>query len=75
MEEIFVSPWGLMDCSDKCSRSWLMSLQGYSSLSLKGHGDWERFLKTERQQISLLSSRRKIWGTRGPSASLQSLGM
>lgn len=54
-----------------------MSLRGLSLLSLKGNGNWERFLKTGREQISLLSSRkvkRRIGGITGQSASHPSLG-
>lgn len=42
------------------ARPWIKS-----GLSLKGHGDQRRFLRTGRQQVSLLSSRRargRIWG-------------
>lgn len=45
-----------------------MSLQGHSQLSVKGHGNWERFLRTGEKQMSLLSSSRtrtRIQGTRG----------
>jgi len=52
-----------------------MSYQCHSPLSYKGHGDWDRFLKTGRQQMSVLSSRkarRKV--TTGWSPLPQSLG-
>lgn len=34
-----------------------MALQGCSQWSLKGHGNWERFLSTRRRPISFPSSR------------------
>lgn len=46
-----------------------MSLQGKSHLSLKGLGEWGRFLRTGGKQISLLSSRR----TRGRFKKLQAV--
>lgn len=42
------------------------------SITLPGHGDWEKFLKTGREQMSVLSprkARRKIQGTTGWSPS------
>lgn len=57
--------------------SWQISLQAHSWLSLKGQGNWGRFLRSGRKQMSLLSprsSRRVIEGTTGQSASPGSLG-
>jgi len=51
---------------------------GHSQLYLKGHSDWERFLRSGRQSVSLLSSRRaqrRTWGTADWSASPRSLAM
>lgn len=64
---------GLMGCTHKCWGNRLMSLQRLSWLSYKGHSYWERFLKTGRQQTSLLSATRagkRVQGTTGHSASL-----
>lgn len=54
----------------------LVSLKRHFQLSLKGHGNWGRFLKTGREQMSLLSSRweRKIQETASWSVLSQSLG-
>jgi len=53
-----------------------MTLRGHSLLSLTSNGKWERFLKTGREQMSILSSRRerrKMGGIAGESASPPSL--
>lgn len=47
-------------------------------LSLKSQGEWERFLRTGKKQMSLLSSKRvrkRIWGTACQSTSPRSPGI
>lgn len=46
---------GLMGCIHGCWWSWLVSLWVHSWLSVKGHGDWRRLLRTKRKQMSFLS--------------------
>lgn len=50
-----------------------MPLQVHSQLSLNSYGDWERFVKTGREEMSLPSLRRKTQGTTCQSDSPQSL--
>lgn len=53
-----------------------MSLESYFPFSFKSHGGWERFVSTDREQISLSSRtvRKKVWPTTGQAVSSQSQG-
>lgn len=48
-----------------------MTLQGQSLLSLKGYGEWGKFLRSRTEQMRVLPQRR-TWGTTRQSASPQS---
>lgn len=52
------SLWDQTGCTWGCCSSCLMSLQGLTLSSLKGHGDQGSFLMTGKRKISHLSSRR-----------------
>lgn len=53
-----------------------MSLERYFPLFFKSHGSWERFMSTDREQISLPSRkvRKRIWATTGQAVPSQSQG-
>lgn len=58
---------GSDEMQHECWRSWLISLWGCSLLSLRGHGDQGRVLRTRRKQCQSFFSRArtKIQGSTG----------